>query len=65
MASKLNLEDDNVFCRELTVAEARDVDDLVEEKITEWLDEAQAKVFTAERPDSYLVIRIVPSATPR
>ena len=58
MAAKLNLEDDNVMCREMTVAEAQTVDEAVMTKLEEWLDEAQCNVAAGVTPDSYLIIRV-------
>jgi ActR/RegA family two-component response regulator len=56
---KLNLEDDNVFQLDLTVAECRDFDPTVAEKIEEALDETQALIFgTDEGNVAFLVIKV-------
>jgi hypothetical protein len=53
-ASKLDLEDDNVDFYEVTVTAVRDE----EIPVFTWLDEAQARVFTGELTEVYVVIRI-------
>jgi hypothetical protein len=55
---KLNLEDRGVFVLDLSVDECRNVDDDVQSKIEEALDEAQALVFGGDLETTYLVIRV-------
>jgi hypothetical protein len=63
MAANLGLtEGDYVFEKELSVTEARNLDEELSVKLEEWLDEAQAKVFTGEAKEAYLVIKITPAA---
>jgi hypothetical protein len=58
----LDLSNSNVFEQSLTVDEIRDEDnekmDALTIKLHEWLDEAQAPVFTDEEKVTYLVIEI-------
>ena len=57
--TKIDLDDDGVYFNEMTVEEARTAEsDAVMEKLTSWLDEAQAKAFSGELPKTYLVIEI-------
>jgi hypothetical protein len=62
--ANLNLGNDNVFEQTLTVDEIRNADQSEAEstafweKITGWLDDAQAPVFTDEHKTTYLVIEI-------
>lgn len=61
---KLDLENDNVFVQELTIDEVRksatDAEALSElnDKLYEWLDEAQGPVFVGEQTKTYLVIEL-------
>jgi hypothetical protein len=58
----LDLGNANVFEQSLTIDEIRDEDqnkmDALWIKVTQWLDEAQAPVFTGEHSVAYLVIEI-------
>lgn len=58
----LDLGNANVFEESLTVDEIRDEDsnkqDALTLKLYEWLDNAQAPVFTGEERVTYLVIEI-------
>lgn len=56
---KLDLEAANVYTLNLTVTEARSMNENVVEKIEQELDEAQADVFTDRETESYLVIKII------
>jgi hypothetical protein len=64
MTSALNLNAPNIFEQSLTVDEIRnasnDADKLSElnDKLYEWLDEAQGPVFTNEHKVTYLVIEV-------
>jgi hypothetical protein len=59
MAASLDLTGDNVFAKEVSVMEVRNLDEALSTKLEEWLDEAQAKVFTGEAKEAYLVIKII------
>jgi hypothetical protein len=55
---KIDLDDDNVAYHALTLEAAREVDDITAEQVAEWIDEAQALVFSGDHPTAYLVIEI-------
>jgi hypothetical protein len=58
-ATKIDLDDDGVYFKQMTVEEARTAEsDEVQEKLINWLDEAQANAFSGELPKTYLVIEI-------
>jgi hypothetical protein len=54
----LNLDNDNVFVTELTLEQARNIDESVTEMIDTAIDEAQAHVHMERGPISYVVIVI-------
>jgi hypothetical protein len=61
VANMLNLDNLNVFEREMTVTDARSFIDGASEQediVTGWFDEAQGPVATRENRETYLVIKI-------